>query len=187
MYTLSFPPFTSLFTPENRRITSPQPFPGCKKNDNDAAQLISHWLKKICQQTTRSNINLISEREQAKHFRRSSGQRCRLLSQGEIIIQINSLLKSFSEVPGWFLTKQLHTAPAAHTHCNKSTSNSAVDIKGRAITHCMSTLSSRATIKEFINSSVIPGCPVEAFYARRLWQESVHYQHVNQLRFSDAH
>lgn len=43
-----------------------------------------------------------------------------------------------------------------------------VTVKRRAITHWKRTLSSRATIKEVINSSVIPGHPVEAVYARRL-------------------
>lgn len=57
---------------------------------------------------------------------------------------------------------QMHTAPAAHTAVRTAT---AVDVKWGVITYCKRTLSWRVTIKEFINSSVIPGRPVETAYA----------------------
>lgn len=60
---------------------------------------------------------------------------------------------------------QMHTAPAAHTAARAVTT---VEMKRGTIIYCKRTLSWRVTIKEFINSSVIPGHPVETAYAHRL-------------------
>lgn len=136
-------------------------------------------LTKTCQRT-RWKCTL-------KTFQRgASWWLCRFLFQGEIMTEISSPEKPPPAFKVWFLTMQLHTAPAAHTAV-RQTVTLLWTWRGEPSHTANAHRAQEQQLRSLLIHQLSPAAQVEAVYARQLWQESVFYQHVNQLRFSDAH